>query len=248
MIPTLLVEDEPLAAAQLKQLLAELAPELQLVGVAASVKEAVQLLRKHAVELIFLDVQLRHELSFAIFDEVHTEAAVILTTAYDQYALRAFRHNSLAYLLKPLDPEELSAALDKFRKHLLPKGLSIDQLKASLQQPSFQERFMVSMGSKIKSIPVNDIACFVADGRYVALFDRAGHKYLIDQRLDQLEEKVDPKQFFRISRQCLLAWSAIEEVVVWSQTRLKVVLCCTLPDELLVSIDRQREFKAWLDR
>lgn len=248
MIPTLLVEDEPLAANQLKQLLGELAPELQLVGVAASVKEAVQLLRKHAVELIFLDVQLRHELSFAIFDEVQTDAAVILTTAYDQYALRAFRHNSLAYLLKPLDPDELSAAIDKFRKQQLPKSLSIDQLKASLQQPSFQERFMVSMGSKIKSIAVADIACFMADGRYVALFDRAGHKYLIDQRLDQLEEKVDPKQFFRISRQCLLAWSAIEEVVVWSQTRLKVVLCCTLPDELLVSIDRHREFKAWLDR
>lgn len=248
MIPTLLVEDEPLAAAQLRQLLAQLAPDLHIVGVASTVKEAVDILQQQTVELLFLDVQLRHELSFAIFNEVKTEAAVILTTAYDQYALRAFRHNSLAYLLKPLDPEELSAALEKFRKQQLPKSLSIDSLKASLQQPSYQERFMVSMGSKIKSIPVADIACFLADGRYVALFDRAGHKYLIDQRLDQLEEKVDPKQFFRISRQCLLAWSAIEEVVIWSQTRLKVVLCGNIPEELLVSIDRHREFKAWLDR
>ena len=198
-----------------------------------------------------MDVQLHDSLSFSIFQQVQIEKPVIFTTAYDEYAIDAFKVNSVDYLLKPITFTHLSQALDKYQR-LHQTGqrqtvarLEIDQLTQSTE--SYKERFLVRRGNKIQSVRASEISYFSADGRLVSLHQLDGRKYALDFTLTELNQLLDPSQFFRVNRSHILQINAIQDVVVYSSSRLKVSLQGqALNTEIVVSRDKVSDFKVWL--
>ncbi len=253
---TIIIEDEKPAARLLQRKLEKLNVE---VGVMLhSVEESIDWFSKNEhPDLIFLDIQLSDGLSFEIFEKVSIKSAVIFTTAYDEYALRAFKLNSIDYLLKPIDEDDLEAAVTKF-KSLLPKqelqtqNLTIDfeQIKRMLTNPfekTFKKRFTVKIGQHLKVISIEDIECFFSEnkGTYLHTFDN--RNYLIDSTLELLEKELDPSDFFRISRKFIIALKAIKEIVVYSNSRLKVILPSYKEEEVIVSREKVSDFKTWIE-
>ena len=167
--------------------------------------------------------------------------------AYNQYAIKAFKLNSIDYLLKPIDEKELQFALDK----LIHNNTSFDfqKLLQSLnQKESYQDRFMVVSGQKIKSILTENIAYFLSEGRYVKLITKSNEKYLLDQSLESIENKVDPHLFYRINRQAIVSFHSINQMIIWSKSRVKLELNPSPDFDIIVSIDKSGEFKKWLNR
>ena len=253
---TIIIEDEKPAARLLQRKLEKLNVE---VGVMLhSVKESIDWFSKNEhPDLIFLDIQLSDGLSFEIFEKVTIKSAVIFTTAYDEYALRAFKLNSIDYLLKPIDEDDLQTAVSKF-KTLLPKqqlqtqNLTIDfeQIKKMLTNPfekTFKKRFTVKIGQHLKVISIEDIECFFSEnkGTYLHTFDN--RNYLIDSTLELLEQELDPSDFFRISRKFIIPLKAIKEIVVYSNSRLKVILPSYKEEEVIVSREKVSDFKTWIE-
>ena len=253
---TIIIEDEKPAARLLHRKLEKLNVE---VGVMLhSVEESIDWFSKNEhPDLIFLDIQLSDGLSFEIFEKVEIKSAVIFTTAYDEYALRAFKLNSIDYLLKPIDEDDLQTAVSKF-KTLLPKqqlqtqNLTIDfeQIKKMLTNPfekTFKKRFTVKIGQHLKVISIEDIECFFSEnkGTYLHTFDN--RNYLIDSTLELLEQELDPSDFFRISRKFIIPLKAIKEIVVYSNSRLKVILPSYKEDEVIVSREKVSDFKTWIE-
>ena len=253
---TIIIEDEKPAARLLQRKLEKLNVE---VGVMLhSVEESIDWFSKNEhPDLIFLDIQLSDGLSFEIFEKVSIKSAVIFTTAYDEYALRAFKLNSIDYLLKPIDEDDLQTAVSKFRT-LLPKqqlqtqNLTIDfeQIKKMLTNPfekTFKKRFTVKFGQHLKVISIEDIECFFSEnkGTYLHTFDN--RNYLIDSTLELLEQELDPSDFFRISRKFIIPLKAIKEIVVYSNSRLKVILPSYKEEEVIVSREKVSDFKTWIE-
>lgn len=253
---TIIIEDEKPAARLLQRKLEKLNVE---VGVMLhSVEESIDWFSKNEhPDLIFLDIQLSDGLSFEIFEKVSIKSAVIFTTAYDEYALRAFKLNSIDYLLKPIDEDDLQTAVSKFRT-LLPKqqlqtqNLTIDfeQIKKMLTNPfekTFKKRFTVKIGQHLKVISIEDIECFFSEnkGTYLHTFDN--RNYLIDSTLELLEQELDPSDFFRISRKFIIPLKAIKEIVVYSNSRLKVILPSYKEEEVIVSREKVSDFKTWIE-
>lgn len=250
----LLVEDEKLAREQLEQMVLELAPEARITARFDSVARTVAWLRENpAPDLVFLDIQLADDLSFAIFEQVELRSPVIFTTAFDQYAIRAFKVNSIDYLLKPVDRTELAAALQKFRENrrAAPPPIDIAQLAEALRQPAvqkFQERFMVSRGERLLSIPADQVAWFEGEDRYVWLMSADGKRYPVEYKLSDLEDLLDPRSFFRLNRSFIARFEAIKELVTLSKSRVKVVLSPLPSREVIVSSERTAAFKHWLNQ
>lgn len=243
----LIVEDEPLAAQRLERLLKELLPQGEIVGKTASVRQTCAwLLSNPQPDLAFLDIQLGDGLSFEIFERCPLSCPVIFTTAYDAYALQAFKLNSIDYLLKPVAPEELTKALAKLQRWQAPQPMAYEMASLHLQK-NYKERFLIKLGENLQAVPVQDVLYFVNENRATFLTDTDGRRHLIDYSLNQLEELIDPEQFFRINRQQMLRFEAIEKMVAWSSQRLKLTLKHT-DEPALVSRERVQEFKAWLDR
>ena len=225
-------------------------PALNIIGTFGSVEESVQFFQSKTADLVFLDIQLSDGLSFEIFRQVEVNAPIIFTTAYDQYALQAFKVNSLDYLLKPIDLKDLQAALAKFHKHNVPL---LDQtlLQQVYQQliPSHKTRFLVRIGDHYQSKPVPDIAYLYADGKttyMVLLSDR--RRYILDYTLETLDEQLlDPKLFFRINRKFMVHIAAIREVQTYANGRLKVLLNIPVEMDMIVSRERVIDFKTWLN-
>lgn len=244
----LIVEDEPLAAERLRHLLAELDPGAQCVGEAEAVESAVAWLKTHpAPDLAFLDVQLADDLSFAIFEQTTWRGPVIFTTAYDAYALRAFKVNSIDYLLKPIDPEALRAALDKLRSTQAP---SLDGLADLLRQyrpnqPVYKQRFLVTKGEQLLSVPVQEVLLFYAEDKVTFLKTQSGQRYIIPHTLGELETQLDPEHFFRINRGVISARETIEDVRAFFNRKLRIRLTGMAEPEW-VSKEKQAEFKAWM--
>jgi two-component system response regulator LytT len=252
---TLIIEDEKPAARLLQRKVEKLGVQVQTM--LHSVEEAVQWFSKNEhPDLIFLDIQLSDGLSFEIFEKVEIKSAVIFTTAYDEYALRAFKLNSIDYLLKPIDEDDLEVAVAKF-KSLLPKqelpiqNLAIDfeQIKKMLANPfekNYKKRFTVKIGQHLKVISIDEIECFFSEnkGTYIHTYDN--RNYLIDVTLENLEQELDPKDFFRISRKFIIPMKAIKEIVLYSNSRLKVVLPTYKEDEVVVSREKVTDFKTWI--
>jgi two-component system response regulator LytT len=252
---TLIIEDEKPAARLLQRKVEKLGVQVQTM--LHSVEEAVQWFSKNEhPDLIFLDIQLSDGLSFEIFEKVEIKSAVIFTTAYDEYALRAFKLNSIDYLLKPIDEDDLEVAVAKF-KSLLPKqelpiqNLAIDfeQIKKMLANPfekNYKKRFTVKIGQHLKVISIEEIECFFSEnkGTYIHTYDN--RNYLIDVTLENLEQELDPKDFFRISRKFIIPMKAIKEIVLYSNSRLKVVLPTYKEDEVVVSREKVTDFKTWI--
>ena len=256
----LLVEDEPLAARRLAEMLARQPDPVEVLGTAESVAQAVQLLRAGpAPDVLFLDIHLADGLSFELLEQVAVRCPVIFTTAYDQYALQAFRVNSVDYLLKPIDEAELTAALAKLRQRLPAAAPAFDpsllaQLMQQMQQgappaASYKSQFVVRVGEHLKVVPLEQIAYFFSLEKATFLQTAEGRKFVVDYTMDQLETLLDPRRFFRLNRAYLAQQTAIHDIIHYTNSRLQTVLKPVAPDaQVLVSREKVNVFKSWLDR
>ena len=246
----LLIEDERPAANRLKQLITVLLPEVEIFGNLDSIKGAAQWLQSNpAPDLIFCDIQLADGLSFDIFEWVKVDSPIIFTTAYDQYAIKAFKLNSVDYLLKPIDPQELANAIEKYRTLKLKSSLDLSQIKELLQPQSkaYKSRFMVKFGEKIQSVQTSEVAFFFSEEKVTFLQTTGRRKYILDYTLDQLESMVDPKRFFRLNRKYIASFGSIAEIHTYSNSRLKIKLCYCDDNDILVSREKVGALKQWLD-
>ncbi|MBK8562887.1 MAG: response regulator transcription factor [Saprospiraceae bacterium] len=250
----LLIEDELPAARLLAKLLAEHCPQGRIMATLDSVEAASQWLQKPPTEpdLIFMDIQLADGLSFDIFNQTEVRSPVIFTTAFDQYMLKAFKVHSIDYLLKPVEPEELVRALEKYERFFKKQETfdfgSIQQLlQAAVQRPQYKERFLVKSGQHLIHLPIADIAYFFSEDKVAFAKGNDGRKHIIEYTLDQLEGCLDPRQFFRINRQTLVRPEAIGKISQWFNSRLKVELLPPANDAEVVSRERVAEFKKWLN-
>lgn len=246
----LIVEDEPLASERLRELILQYDASIAIVGELDSVEDTVQLLRSPAaVDLVFLDIQLSDGLSFEIFDRVEVRCPVIFTTAYDQYALQAFRVHGIDYLLKPIDLKDLREAFTQAHR-LIPRQ-ETDRLRQLQQQlsPTFKSRFLVKMGDHYQTKPVEDIAYLYADGKVTYLVSRVNQRrYILDYTLEKLENGLlDPRQFFRINRKFMVRIDGIAEVRSYVNGRLKILTTVPCEADMIVSRERVGAFKAWLN-
>jgi DNA-binding LytR/AlgR family response regulator len=247
----LIIEDESLAADKLEMMLREINPEIRIMKKLGSVKESVKWLLQHSADLIFLDIQLSDGISFSIFEQVTVNTPVIFTTAYDQYAIKAFQVNSISYLLKPIRKSDLADSLQKY--HALKSAFSIDfeRLLANIQgkEPDFKKRFLIQVGEKIRKIEVSEIAYFYVLDKGVYLRTFQGHSYPVEYTLDGLENLVNPLAFFRINRKYMVNMDSIASMVAYSRGRVKLELKPKADDEpdTIVSIDRSSGFKKWLN-
>lgn len=240
-----IIEDEPLASLELCKVLGEVAPEIKIVTCLETVQESVEWLRENKVDLIFSDIHLGDGQSFDIFRQVDVEAPVVFVTAYDEYALEAFKNQGIDYVLKPYDSEEIKNTIKKVEQWW---GVGIGTSKNS--QGAYQERFMVQLGARIKSVPVADVAYFMADGKYLMLYTFDGIGYVVDQTIARIEERLDPHIFFRINRKFIINFSAIRDMIRYSNSRIKIILQPLPPEniESIVSTERLKDFKEWLNR
>ncbi|GAF04123.1 LytR/AlgR family response regulator transcription factor [Saccharicrinis fermentans] len=251
----LIVEDEPLAATHLTLLIKECDQDVEVLDVLDSVDGAEAWLKSNShPPLIFMDVHLGDGICFEIFKRVPISSFIIFTTAYDQYALQAFKVNSVDYLLKPLTRENVSDALMKYQKFSKKKDdlvlkPDISKLLDTIQNiPSqYKERFVVKVGAHIRPVYTKEIACFYSHEKASYLLTQTGRNYLIDFALDKLQDMLDPKKFFRISRKYIVSLSAIEDVIVQGPSRLKIKIVAGTNEGVMVSRERIKEFKCWLE-
>lgn len=246
----LIIEDEKPAANRLRQLASELLPEARFHGHLDSISSAVAWLQQHPnPDLIFCDIQLADGHSFEIFNQVRVTSPIIFTTAYDQYAIKAFKLNSIDYLLKPLDPKEMVAAIRKLKEQQTPPMIPIEQLREMLHPKSrdFKSRFLVKFGEKIQSIQVGEISFFFSEERVTFLQTHEGRRFIIDFTLDQLVDMLDPKVFFRLNRKYIASFPSIAEIHTYSNSRLKIKLQHCADNDILVSREKVAELKDWLD-
>lgn len=246
-----IVEDEHPASQKLIRLLKSLDETIVIESILESVESAVNwFLSNSSPDLVFMDIQLEDGLCFEIFEKIPITAPVIFTTAYDTYAVQAFKVNSVDYLLKPLNEVDLQKALNKF-KTVFGNTEYLHRMEQLLQQfqPPAKERFLVKIGEHFRSVPVDEISCFYIKERYNFLATKSGKSYALDYSLDRLEGLLDKKKIFRVNRNVILNFYSIKDVVAYSSSRLKIVIegigCC---DEILVSRERVSEFKQWMDR
>lgn len=229
-------------------------PDTEVLAILGSVETSVKWFNENpaAADLVFMDIRLSDGLSFEIFKQVRINQPLIFTTAYNDYALEAFRVNSIDYLLKPVSPEDLDRSLNKLsalRENLMDKHhrIEFEELARVLGQlqKSYKNRFMVKVGEHIRSIPVESILLFFADGRVVYVLTDQGREYIVDFKMEELDEVLDPELFFRISRSFSVNINAIRDVIVHSNSRLKILLTREFERELIVSRDRVNQFKLW---
>lgn len=254
---TIIIEDEKPAARLLQRKLEKL--NVSVSEMLHSVEESMEWFSKNEhPDLIFLDIQLSDGLSFEIFEKIEIKSAIIFTTAYDEYALKAFKLNSIDYLLKPIDEDDLETAVLKFKERFEAvnfvgkKSLQLDfeQIKKMFENPfekTFKKRFTVKIGQHLKVIPIDEIECFFSEnkGTYIHTFDN--RDYLIDSTLELLEQEIDTKDFYRISRKFIISLKAIKEIVVYSNSRLKIMLPTYREDEVIVSREKVSDFKNWIN-
>lgn len=247
----LIIEDEKLAADKLESMLLETGPAIRVLAKLGSIRESVKWLFQNSADLIFLDIQLSDGISFSIFEQVAVSTPIIFTTAYDQYAIKAFELNSIAYLLKPIRKSDLAASMQKYRNLKSAFGIDFGELLAQMQgnRPEFKKRFLIQIGEKIKKVEVKDVAYFYALDKGCYLRTHQGSNYPVDYTLDKLETLVDPSAFFRINRKYLVNMEAISNMVAWSRGRVKLELKPKADDEFdtVVSIERSADFKKWMD-
>jgi DNA-binding LytR/AlgR family response regulator len=253
----LIVEDEPYAQNELKRLLARTGKPIEILECIDSVEEAVEWFESNEEpDLIFLDIQLSDGLSFDIFNHTRVKAPVIFTTAYDEYAVQAFKLNSIDYLLKPVKFEDLEAALEKltglaeqFGKQE-PRGLSVEQVEQllNIHKPKYKTRFIAKVGDQIKYIDVNEVAYFRAEDNEVMLVTQSNHQYVIDYSLEQLGRMVNPNDFFRVNRSYMVTIGSIKKISKYFNSRLHLELNPPSENTILISRIKVPEFMNWMDQ
>ena len=248
----LIIEDEKPAARRLSRLLEQ--QGLQVSTMLHSVEESVDWFQKNEhPDLIFLDIQLSDGLSFEIFDIIEVKSAIIFTTAYDEYALQAFKLNSIDYLLKPIDEDELAKALDQYNHINQPQkqlGLDFNDIKKLLVNPlerEYKKRFTARVGQHIKIINADEIECFYSENKGTYAFTTEGRNFLLDVTLENLEDELEPEVFFRVSRKFYVNINHIKDIISYTNSRLKITLNRFNEQEIIVSRERVRDFKLWLE-
>lgn len=247
----LIIEDELLAADYLEGLIREVDGGFEVKAKLGSVKESVDWLEKNKADLIFLDIQLSDGLSFSIFDQVSVNTPIIVTTAYDQYAIKAFDLNSVDYLLKPIRKTDLADSLKKLKSLKAAYSIDFENLLSAIQgnKTSYRKRFLIRVADKYNSIEAEDIAYFYVSEKGGFLKRYNGYSYPIDISLGTLESMLDPACFFRINRKYMISRNAIVSLTSWSRNRIKVSLKPPVEDEseVIVSIYNVADFKKWLN-
>ena len=250
----LIVEDEKLLAKRLQKLLQETEPAAEVVAITHSVEDTVTWLQTHVTpDLILMDIELADGQSFDIFQQVAVLSPVIFTTAYDEYAIKAFKVNSIDYLLKPIKAEELSAALEKFKKISMPAPAApdIDALLSALKlmqstSTTYRTRFLVKRGQKMVSIDANDIAYIFSENSFSYLRTKQNQKYILDHSMDELEKSLSPQSFFRANRQYLISHEAVVAIHPWFNQKLKVEVKPATEEHIVISRDKANAFKTWM--
>jgi DNA-binding LytR/AlgR family response regulator len=249
---TVIIEDELPQAKQLQQLLTEIDSSIDVLDILTSVNESIAFLSLHQVDLIFLDIHLSDGLCFEIFDKVNINCPVIFTTAYDKYAIQAFKHNGIDYLLKPILKSELIISIDKF-KSFTNSAYDYAHLFNSLKSmatnmKAYKKRLVSQAGKKMKIIATADIAYFFALGGGVFIKTYKNETLLIEQTLENLEEELDPYEFFRLNRQVIANVSAIKEMYPFSKSRLKIALIPEFTEDVIVSYKNIKAFMQWIKK
>ena len=253
----IIIEDESATARRLQKLLLEIDPSIQVLTILESISQTVHWLGLHGEpDLMFMDINLSDGLSFGIFQEIEVNCPVIFTTAYDQYAIQAFKVNSIDYLLKPVNKESLAESIRKYHKlHPLEgeSGLDIARLDITklahalgIQKPDSMKRLVVRYGEIIKAIEIKDVAYFYSDEKIVFMTLNEGKTFPVDFTLDHLEARLDPELFYRINRKFLISYHAIEKMISYSKSRIKITLKPSCEFEAISSTERSGEFKEWL--
>jgi DNA-binding LytR/AlgR family response regulator len=244
MLKAVIIEDENPAVSELRDALAEVAPQVEVVAVCRSIADAVVTLPNLRYDLVFMDIRLGDGMSFDIFKRVNIHAPVIFTTAYDEYALQAFANKGIDYLLKPFGRDDLRRALNKLN---LLEGRSAPRDGVGR---TYRQRFLVHTGDKMHSIPVESVAYFMADGKYLHLITGEGRDFIVEETLAEVTESMDPERFFRINRKFLVSFPAIVGMVRYSGNRVKLTLTPAPVGDgsTIVSSDRVQSFRTWLNR
>ena len=248
----IIIEDEKPSARRLQRMLNSL--DIKVDTLLHSVKESINWFENSEhPDLIFLDIQLSDGLSFEIFDAVKITSAIIFTTAYDEYALQAFKLNSIDYLLKPIDDEELEVAVKKYQT-IMPKKQAVtidfDDIKKMLTNPierEYKKRFSVKVGQHLKLINIDEIECFYSENKGTYLHTVGGRNYLIDMTIEQLEGELEPHTFFRINRKFFINIHAIKDMISYTNSRIQIKLNSYNEQDVIVARERVKDFKNWLD-
>lgn len=252
----LIIEDEKPAVDKLRKMLFRYDPDIEVVETISTVEQSVKWLNNNSggIDLLFMDIMLTDGMSFEIFEKCDVNVPIIFITAYNEYAIQAFKVNSIDYLLKPLEYNDLYRALEKMkslRENLPAAGNSIqyDELNRVLMQMSkvYKTRFMVKVGDHIRSVKAENIMMFYADGRTVYIITSKGKKYIVDFKLESLESSLDPDLFFRPNRSVIININAIEDVVVYSNSRLRILPTFEYEKEIIVSREKVAQLKEWFE-
>ncbi len=251
----LILEDEILSAQRAKMLLHEHDPTIEVVETIDSVEDATDWLsRNPEPDLMLVDIHLSDGLSFDLFKKIQVKSPVIFTTAFDQYAIQAFKMNSIDYLLKPLDKAELGFALGKFnaltqeRKSLLTSDIQRIMQTFQTSNKKYKNRFLVKFGDNIQFKNTDEIAYFFADDKITYLVSNEGRRFIIDYKLEQLEDLLDPQFFFRLNRKFVIRVDAVQKIKTLMNSRLQVFLKPNFEQDIFVSKEKMSEFKTWLDQ
>lgn len=247
----IIVEDEAIAARKLQRMLE--GKGIQVIKTISSVSALKdQIYTSDQPDLYFFDIHLNDGIVFEALEDVDFDIPIIFTTAYDQYAIKAFKQNSIDYLLKPIDEEELDAAISKYKKS---QNTSVDlsalttllsNANPSTPKPSYRDRISVRIGDKIRSLTMGDLSFFYSDNKMNFLFTNEARSYPIEQTIESLSKELDPKNFFRVNRGCIVSIDAITEIIAYSNSRLKVKIKKADDHEIIVSREKVKEFKVWL--
>ena len=246
----IIIEDEKPAARLLQRKVEKLGLEVNLM--LHSVEESIAWFQNNShPDLIFLDIQLSDGLSFEIFEAIDIKSAVIFTTAYDEYALRAFKLNSIDYLLKPIDEEDLEVAVNKFKARTTSPTISLDfeAIKRMLVNPAekeYKKRFSVKIGTQLKVINMDEIECIYSENKGTYIHTLDNRDYLIDSSLEVIEKELNPNLFFRISRKFIIPLDSVKEIQMYSNSRLKIILPTYKEDEVIVAREKVSDFKTWI--
>lgn len=248
-LEVLIIEDERPAQEHLKRLLSKVDNTITVVETLDTVEASVAWLGKHEVDLIFMDIQLVDGISFSIFEKIKIEKPVVFTTAYDEFAIKAFQVNSIDYLLKPIDIEDVKRSLEKYKR--LQSSQEKTNIAALMQAfqvktETYQERFLVYKGERLLSIDVDQIAYFEGEDRYVYLVKKDGARYIVNYRLSDLELILDSRIWFRLNRSFICQLGAITSMIQFSKSRIKVDLSPQAKREIIISAENCQAFKKWL--
>ena len=249
----IIVEDEKLSAKRLAAMVQKILPNSRLLAILDSVSSTVRWLQQNDhPQLAFFDIQLADGLSFEIFEQCNIEFSIVFTTAFNEYALKAFKVNSIDYLLKPINEEELQSAIGKFVKGAMstPQSLSSDAIANALKMltNNYKSRFLVKVGEHLRMIPIEEVSVFYSESKATFLKTSSNRNYAIDYTLEQVSSMIDPLTFFRVSRKYLISLASISDIIAYSGSRLKLKLTVPTDDDVLVSREKVNDFKAWLDR